>query len=187
MIHSVFGSGFFSHLFLSIVVIAFYYFYLGFCELLKSYFYLFTIFQLLLWLTEMLFLIFWSFYGSYCIFSLINIDLSYILLFNLVFLFYFFSTYLFVSFVFFALFLSTLLWSCFFVFVFLVNSVLNWLTLCLVSFACWVSLLYFGFFDLFWFHLCVGVCMYLFLCYCFYLSFFFNFSRIFCLFLICLF
>ena len=62
MIHSVFGSGFFSHLFLSIVVIAFYYFYLGFCELLKSYFYLFTIFQLLLWLTEMLFLIFWSFY-----------------------------------------------------------------------------------------------------------------------------
>ena len=125
MIHSVFGSGFFSHLFLSIVVIAFYYFSLGFCELLKSYFYLFTIFQLLLWLTEMLFLIFWSFYGSYCIFSLINIDLSYILLFNLVFLFYFFSTYLFVSFVFFALFLSTLLWSCFFVFVFLVNSVLN--------------------------------------------------------------
>jgi len=120
------------------------------------------------------------------IFSLINIDLSYILLFNLVFLFYFFFN-IFVSFVFFALFLSTLLWSCFFVFVFLVNSVLNWLTLCLVSFACWVSLLYFGFFDLFWFHLCVGVCMYIFLCYCLYLSIFLNFSRIFCFFLICLF
>ena len=43
--------------------------------------------------------------------------------------------------------------------VFCFNFVINWLISFLVSFAYWVTLFYYVFFGLLWFHLCVCVCV----------------------------
>ena len=84
----------------------------------------------------------------------------YILLFNFAFSFFFsfifFPPCLFVCFAFFALFLS---WHfALDLFSVLVSFVSNWLISLLVSFASQATVLYFVFFGLFWFCLCVYVC-----------------------------
>ena len=100
---------------------------------------------------------------------LLNIYVDfYVLLFNTAFLFCYFFL-LFNMFVLFALLYSsydTLFWSCF-QFCALISFVFNWLILFPVSFACWVTLLYF---PLVCFGSCVCTSVCLFLCFCFNLS-----------------